>query len=88
MASAPLLFGAVTFMTGALSRAAGALLAIGSPVQLLAFLVAFAGIDGPAPGSELLLTAGGVGFAGGWIWLGVDAVRRDRPPATIDQAAT
>jgi hypothetical protein len=74
-------FGAITYMTGALSRAGGALLAIGSTVQLLALLIAFAGLDGPAPGSELLLIAGGVGFAAGWITLGVDGVRRDRPSA-------
>ena len=74
-------FGAITYMTRALSRAGGALLAIGATVQLLGLLIAFAGLDGPAPGSQLLLIAGGVGFAAGWITLGVDGVRRDRPPA-------
>ena len=81
-------FGAVTSMTDGLSRAGGVLLVIGPAAQLLGFaLVAMNGFNGPTPGSQLLLIVGGLGFAGGWLALGVDAVRRDRLPVAMDQPA-
>ena len=72
-----LLFALATARTAALSRPAGLVLAVGSAAMVFAMLVSLLGlvvVDG-----VLLLLPPVVLFAGGWIWLGVDAIRRDRP---------
>ncbi len=74
-----ILFAVATFRTGALSRSAAALLGIGSAAFLAVIAVGFAGIVAEfAAAFGLALIA----FSAGWIALGTDAIRRDRPAAT------
>jgi hypothetical protein len=74
MAVGSLLFAVATWRTRALAPRAAALIAVGSVWCLIAGWL-----------TELLLLGGLVAFSLGWIWLGLDAIRRDRPataPAT------
>jgi hypothetical protein len=70
------LFAIATYRTAVLSRAAAALLAVGSGLPFLGFATA----------SEALLPAAIICFLLGWFGLGVQAIRLDRP-ATRPQAA-
>jgi hypothetical protein len=72
-----MLFGAVTYVTGALSRTAAALLTVGSGVQLVGMLVMFGIADWDSP-VQFLALAGVAAGSVGWIVLGADATRRDR----------
>ena len=65
------LFAIATYRTAVLSRAAAALLAVGSGLPFLGF----------ATNSELLLPAAIICFLLGWFGLGVQAIRLDRPAA-------
>ena len=66
------LFAVVTYQTGALSRGAAVLLGIGSVTT------GIAGFGGNAmPPVLLIITA--IGFTLGWLALGIQAVRMDRP---------
>ena len=86
------LFGLVTFVTAVLTRLGAAILTAGAAVNVIAWvlLISQGGIRaGTDQTVELAaLAIGSLGFAAGWIALGVDAVRRDRSPARIDQPAT
>ena len=65
------LFAIATYRTAVLSRAAAALLAVGSGLPFLGF----------AMSSEVLLPAAITCFLLGWFGLGVQAIRLDRPAA-------
>ena len=81
-----MLFGTVTYVTGAMSRAAAALLTVGSGVQLVGMLVMFGIADWNSP-IQFLALAGVAAGSVGWIALGTDAVRRDRLPVATGPAA-
>lgn len=63
-----MLFAIATVVTGALSRRAALLLLVGAPVLAVG-----------AAGFVPLAFVGLAGFSAAWIWLGIDAIRRDRP---------
>jgi hypothetical protein len=71
------LFALATIRTTTLSRSAGITLAVGSAAVLFAILVGFMGLV--AVDGVLLMLPAVLIFSGGWIWLGIDAIRRDRP---------
>ena len=74
------LFGAVTVAVGAFSRAAAGALALGALATLVGLLTAGTGLVGGTAAVVLGLVAfvGVLAFSGGWIGLGLDAIRRDR----------
>ena len=79
------LFALATYHTRALSRPAAGLLATGSGLLFAVLVVGYSGLgaaiggrDGLAP---VLMVAGLLAFAIGWIALGWTAVRLDRPAA-------
>lgn len=74
------LFALATLRARTLSRSAAALLAI-SAVAILPGIFGVAYSNGPGDVGNILAILGIGGFAGGWIWLGVSAVRLDRPLA-------
>jgi hypothetical protein len=76
------LFAIATYRTAVLSRAAAALLGVGSLLPFLG-LLQFLGL---ATNSEALLPAAIICFLLGWFGLGVQAIRLDRP-AVRAQAA-
>ena len=70
-----LLFALATLRTRALPRSGSAFLAIASAISLLAFVGALGLGDSLQP----ILTAGFLAFPVGWIVLGLQAIRIDRP---------
>jgi hypothetical protein len=83
------LFAIATWRTHTLSRAAAALLGTASLVVVpLAFGVEIAGVMLPAALEPLVMIAGTLAFAGGWVALGVSALRVDGlRPARLEGAA-
>jgi len=82
------LFAIVSLRVRTMSRAGAALLAAGAVAAIL-FLtgIAFVGVLGDA--GSLVGLLGILGFAGGWIWLGVSAIRFDRAsPAALRDAVS
>jgi len=73
-----IVFGVVAYRTGVLSRGGSALLAVGGALQLAGIAIMFI-VDWSSP-LQLITALGVVGFAAGWVVLGVDAIRRDRLP--------
>ncbi len=71
------LFGAVTYLTAALSRTGALVLTIGALIALASIGTEIFG----GPGGPYLLLLGSVVLGAGWILLGLDAVRRDLPVA-------
>jgi hypothetical protein len=69
MAIGSILFAVATYRTRALDRRAAAFVGIGAATCIVA-----GGFIGLVP-----FVAGLVLFSLGWIWLGIDAIRRDRP---------
>jgi hypothetical protein len=72
------IFAAVTVFTGALSRAA-------SGVVIAGAVLVIPGLGGLL--TEVWLVVAGIVFGGGWIGLGIDAIRRDRRPLSAGPAA-
>jgi hypothetical protein len=73
-----LVFALVTVSTGAFSRIAAGLILVG---VLPTTLGLFGAMD------AIWLVVGGIAFGLGWIWLGLDAIRRDRGPMSAGHAA-
>ncbi len=72
------LFGAVTYLTAALSRTGALVLTGGATLGIVS--IAFGVFGGPDQAmGPLLLVLGSVVLGAGWIMLGLDAVRRDVP---------
>jgi hypothetical protein len=69
------LFAIATYRTGALPRTGAVILGITSAISLISFLVAL-GLGGEA---QPILMAGFLAFTVGWIVLGLQAIRLDRP---------
>jgi hypothetical protein len=72
MAIGSLLFAMATWSTKSLAPRAAALIGVGAVWVLVAGFI-----------HELALLAGLIVFSIGWIWLGVDAIRRDRPVVAL-----
>ena len=81
------LFAVATYRTGTLARPAAGLLAVGSGLLAVVFVVGVTGIGSLAVRNGALLSvlsmAGLLGFAGGWAALGWAAIRTDRPSAAM-----
>ena len=75
--SGSILFAIATWRTAALSRPAAALLGVGS--TLCVGVAGFSITGGFAPLEDLFIGLFALTFSAGWIALGWDAVRRDRP---------
>ena len=82
-----MLFGIVTYVVGAFSRAAAALLAVGSGVQLVGMIIMFGIADWDSP-VQFVAVLGMAAGSIGWIALGADAVRRDRINVLASPKAT
>jgi hypothetical protein len=86
-----MLFGLVTLATAVLTRVGAAVLTIGAAINLAAWvlLLAQGGIRAGADQATELgaLVIGSLGYAAGWIILGLDAVRRDRSTLATGPAA-
>ncbi len=77
-----LLFGVVTFRTRALPRSGAAFLAIASVLALLSFL----GSIGLGEWLQPVFIAGFLAFPVGWVVLGLQAIRIDRPAMAMGAA--
>ena len=77
-----LLFGVVTFRTRALPRSGAAFLAIASGIALLSFL----GSMGLGEWLQPVFIAGFLAFPAGWVVLGLQAIRIDRPALAMGAA--
>ncbi len=84
-----ILFGAVTLAVGAFNRTAAGALAFGALATLVGLLTAGTGLvgDALAPVFGVVAIVGTVAFSGGWIGLGIDAVRRDGRPVAAGPTA-
>lgn len=71
------LFALASLRARGVSRAGAILLVIGAVAALpLLFGVAYS--DGPGDAGSIIALLGIVAFAGGWVWLGISAIRTDR----------
>jgi len=77
-----ILFAVATYRTGALPRSGAAILGITSAISLISFLGAL-GLGGEA---QPILMAGFFAFTIGWIVLGLQAIRLDRPVMAMGPA--
>ena len=77
-----LLFAAATYRTAALPRSGAASLGITSAISLVSFVGAL-GLGGEA---QPILMAGFLAFTVGWIVLGLQAIRLDRPAVSASPA--
>jgi len=73
------IFAVVTAKTGVLSRTASIAIATGAVIFVVGMLAQY---------SVVLLVISGVVFGGGWIGLGIDAIRRDRSPVPVGPTAS
>jgi len=80
-----LLFAFATYRTGALPRSGATALGVGSAVSLASILLAM-GLVGEAGEAQPILMAGFLGFAVGWIVVGLQAIRIGRPVAAAGTA--
>jgi hypothetical protein len=71
------LFALASLRVRGLSRVGTILLAIGA-VAALPLLFGLASPSGPEPLGNIVAILGIVGFAAGWVWLGIGAIRTDR----------
>ena len=71
------LFALASLRVRGLSRVGTILLAIGA-VAALPLLFGLAAPSGPEPLGNIVAILGIVGFAAGWVWLGIGAIRTDR----------
>ena len=77
-----ILFAVATYLTGALPRSGALILGIGSAISL----VSFVGSSTLGGSLEVLFVAGFLAFPIGWIVLGLQAIRLDRPAVAIGAA--
>jgi hypothetical protein len=70
-----ILFAVATYRTGALPRSGAAILGIASAISVISFVVGLGMGGEPQP----ILIAGFLAFPVGWIVLGLQAIRLDRP---------
>jgi hypothetical protein len=75
IAAGSILFAVATYRTGALPRSGALLLGIGSAISL----VSFVGSSALGEWLQVLFMAGFLAFPIGWIVLGLQAIRLDRP---------
>lgn len=75
-----IVFGIITYRTNGLSRVAAGALAVGGVVQLIGMAAILNGSPMSVGPGLAVMVLGSVAFAGAWIGLGLDAVRRDRLP--------
>ena len=73
------LFALGTWRTRTLSRAGAALLGIGA-IAIPFMLAGIGGVGLPEPVGQALTVATMLAFSGGWVVLGLSALRADRPP--------
>ena len=72
------LFGLVSYRVQRVSRRGATILTLGSMLALLTLALGATGLIGESIGGPLVAVAV-LGFAGGWIAMGLDALRVDRP---------
>jgi hypothetical protein len=77
-----LLFAVATYRTAALPRSGAVILGISAVISFISFVLA-SGQDGS---SASILIAGLGAFALGWVVLGLQAIRLDRPALAVDPA--
>jgi uncharacterized membrane protein HdeD (DUF308 family) len=75
-----LLFAVATYRTAALPRSGAVILGISAVISFISFVLA-SGQDGS---SASILIAGLGAFALGWVVLGLQAIRLDRPALAVD----
>ena len=74
-----ILFAVATYRTSALPRSGALALAAGSALALLSFAISVVGGDGVSEQLRLLFVLGYFAFPIGWVVLGLQAIRLDRP---------
>ncbi len=79
------MFAVATYRTAALPRSGAVILGVSAVISLIGFVAASS--QGGTGGSELVFVAAFGSFAIGWIVLGLQAIRLDRPAMTTGAAA-
>ncbi|HET8786425.1 MAG TPA: hypothetical protein VFM38_12375, partial [Candidatus Limnocylindrales bacterium] len=72
------LFALANLRVGGVSRVGAILLVVGA-LAALPLLFGLAGPNGPDPMGSIVALLGIGAFAAGWVWLGIGAIRSDRP---------